>query len=93
MRVKPEVALVDCHTRVGGLNALFYERLLDENAASHIALGNAIGIAVSDDQDRGRMNKSGVHLDCVIGSDAVSVFGIRHGGSEIPLLRAGAWEI
>ena len=36
-----EIALVDGEGRIGPLGTVFYETLLDENAASHIALGNA----------------------------------------------------
>ena len=36
-----ELALVDGEGRIGPLETVFYETLLDENAASHIALGNA----------------------------------------------------
>ena len=34
-----EVALVDRQGRIGPLGTVFYDTLLDENAASHIALG------------------------------------------------------
>src|SRR3954453_9347384 len=36
-----EVALVDDEGRIGRLDTVFYDTLLDENAASHIALGRA----------------------------------------------------
>ena len=41
-----EVALVDRQGRIGPLGTVFYDTLLDENAASHIALGNGFGFAV-----------------------------------------------
>ena len=34
-----EVALVDREGRIGTLDTIFYDTLLDENAASHLALG------------------------------------------------------
>ena len=34
-----EVALVDGEGRIGALDTVFFDTLLDENAASHIALG------------------------------------------------------
>jgi aminopeptidase len=88
-----EVALVDSESRVGLLGRVFYDRLLDENAASHIALGNAITSVVTTDQRRARLNRSSVHADCMIGSDAVSVTGIQYDRTELPLLRHGAWQI
>ena len=36
-----EVALVDRAGRIGPLNTVFYDTLIDENAASHIALGQS----------------------------------------------------
>ena len=48
-----EVALVDREGRIGPLETVFYDTLLDENAASHIALGNGFPFAV-DEEDRDR---------------------------------------
>ena len=42
-----EVALVDKTSRVGRTGLVFYDTLFDENAASHIALGDAIVQAVA----------------------------------------------
>src|SRR5204862_188863 len=41
-----EVALVDREGRIGQTGTTFYNTLLDENAASHIALGSAYEISV-----------------------------------------------
>jgi len=88
-----EVALVDRESRIGGLGTVFYDTLLDENAASHIALGQALGFALADEADQTRMNSSGLHIDFMIGSDAVTVTGVRADGSEVPLLSEGTWQI
>ena len=45
---------------------VFYDTLLDENAASHIALGSGFPFAV-DPEDVGRVNRSGTHIDFMIG--------------------------
>jgi len=87
-----EVALVDRESRVGQTNQLFHNILLDENAASHIALGNGFAFAVDGD-GVSQINRSGIHVDVMIGSDAVSVTGVTRGGDGVPLLRGGAWEI
>ena len=52
-----ELALVDREGRIGPLDMVFYDTLLDENAASHIALGSAYDSAVGD-EDRARLNRS-----------------------------------
>jgi aminopeptidase len=88
-----EVALVDNESRIGQLGTVFYDTLLDENAASHIALGHGLDFAVDDPEDRERVNSSQLHIDFMIGSDEVSVTGITGAGDEVPLLRRGAWQI
>ena len=47
-----EVALVDGEGRIGPLDTVFYDTLLDENAASHIALGRGLRFTVDDEADR-----------------------------------------
>ena len=87
-----EVALVDREGRIGALDTVFYDTLLDENAASHIALGAGFPFLVSSD-DRGKVNESEIHIDFMIGSDDVVVTGITAGGDEVPVLVDGAWQI
>jgi aminopeptidase len=87
-----EVALVDREGRIGKTGTVFFNTLLDENAASHIALGNAYATAVHD-EDRDRINKSGIHIDFMIGSDEVTVSGLTRDGREVPILRGGRWQV
>ena len=88
-----EIALVDKEGRIGPLGTVFYDTLLDENAASHIALGNAYTFPVEDEAERGRVNKSGIHVDFMIGSNEVDVDGVTRDGDRVPVLRGGAWQI
>ncbi len=88
-----EVALVDRESRVGQTGQVFDTTLLDENAASHIALGNGYEMTLADDESKARMNTSAIHIDFMIGSDEVDVTGITRSGEERPLLRAGSWQI
>jgi aminopeptidase len=87
-----ELALVDREGRIGRLDTVFMNTLLDENAASHIALGNAYAGSV-DEEDRDRLNRSEIHIDFMIGGDDVAVTGITHAGERIPVLRDGAWQL
>jgi aminopeptidase len=87
-----EVALVDGEGRIGALETVFYDTLLDENAASHIALGQGFPFAV-DEADRERVNDSSIHIDFMIGSDDMAVDGITRDGQSVPVLRQGAWQI
>ena len=87
-----EVALVDRESRIGKLDTVFYETLLDENAASHIALGGGFPFGVGE-ADKPRVNRSAIHIDFMIGADDVAVTGVTPDGREVPLLRGGAWQI
>jgi len=87
-----EIALVDKEGRIGPLRTVFYETLLDENAASHIALGNAYTFPLEDEADQARANKSAIHVDFMIGSNEVDVDGITRDGDRVPVLRGGSWQ-
>ena len=88
-----ELALVDREGRIGPLRTVFHDTLIDENAASHVALGNAYTFPVEDEADRERVNVSGIHVDFMIGSDNVDVDGITRDGDRVPVLRGGSWQI
>ncbi len=87
-----ELALVDREGRIGPLDTVFYDTLLDENAATHIALGSAYDAAVGD-EDRERLNRSTIHVDFMVGSHDVDVTGITRDGERVPVLRDSAWQL
>ncbi len=87
-----EVALVDGDGRIGALDTVFYDTLLDENAASHIALGNAYSFGAGE-ADQDRLNTSAIHVDFMIGADAMEVDGLGADGTATPILRGGAWQL
>ena len=88
-----EVALVDGESRIGRLGRTFFSTLLDENSASHVALGDAYAAPIGDPADLARINESTIHVDFMIGSDEVAVSGVTRAGDELPLLVGGAWQI
>ena len=87
-----ELALVDGEGRIGPLGTVFYNTLLDENASSHIALGNGFPFIV-EGEDRARANVSARHIDFMIGSAEMEVDGVTRAGERIPLLRNLAWQL
>jgi aminopeptidase len=87
-----ELALVDGDGRIGPLNTVFFDTLLDENAASHIALGAAYAFT-ADDNERELINKSEIHVDFMIGSPEVQVSAVTAAGEELPILQGGQWRI
>jgi aminopeptidase len=88
-----EVALVDGSGRIGPTGTVFHDTLLDENAASHIALGAGFQHLADDPQSSARINESVVHTDFMIGGPGVQVTGRTAGGSEVPVLIDGEWKI
>jgi len=88
-----EVALVDRESRIGRLGRTFFTTLLDENASSHLALGDAYSSPIADPADLLHINASAVHIDFMIGSDDVAVTGTTKGGAQLPIMRGGSWQI
>jgi aminopeptidase len=87
-----EVALVDASSRIGQTRRIYYNTLLDENAAAHIAFGSGFGGTRTDKPARG-INQSTMHLDVMIGSPKLEVTGIGPRDRRIPLIRDGLWQI
>ncbi|MFP4534455.1 MAG: aminopeptidase [Spirochaetaceae bacterium] len=91
-----EVALVDSSSPIFQSGYTFYNTLLDENAACHIALGSAypdtieggLEMSAGELQTAG-LNKSLQHTDFMIGSESVDVVGIRRDGGEVEIMRNG----
>jgi aminopeptidase len=87
-----EVALVDATSRIGQAGRIYYNTLLDENAAAHIAFGSGFGGTRSETPARG-VNRSTIHLDVMIGGPELEATGFGARGRRVPLIREGAWQI
>lgn len=88
-----EVALVDRSSRIGRTGRVYYNTLLDENAAAHFAFGAAYTQTRPPETGRRGLNRSAVHLDVMIGTDDFEVTGVRGDGSRVPLLADGTWQL
>jgi aminopeptidase len=93
-----EVALVPHSSPISQSGILFYNTLFDENAASHIALGQCYSDCFVDgetirpeDVERRGGNKSVIHIDWMIGSGEIDIDGIGQDGSITPVMRKGEW--
>ncbi|MFC4626450.1 aminopeptidase [Daeguia caeni] len=93
-----EVALVPHSSPISQSGLLFYNTLFDENAASHIALGQCYskcfvnGASLSPEQIAAQGgNSSLIHIDWMIGSDQIDVDGIHADGRREPVMRGGEW--
>lgn len=91
-----EVALVPHSSPISASGLLFRNTLFDENAASHIALGQAyttclrdsVGVPMSELAERGA-NASLIHIDWMIGSGEIDIDGVTKDGAVEPLMRGG----
>ena len=93
-----EVALVPHNSPIAQSGILYWNTLFDENAASHIALGQAYstcligGEKMSDEQLAALgANDSLIHVDWMIGGPTMSVDGLSAEGIAEPLMRNGDW--
>jgi aminopeptidase len=93
-----EVALVPHSSPISQSGLLFFNTLFDENAASHIALGQCYttkcfvdGATLTPDEiaERGG-NTSLIHIDWMIGSAEIDIDGIKDGHAT-PVMRKGEW--
>ena len=87
-----EVALVDASSRIGQSGRIYYNTLLDENAAAHIAFGSGFGGTRTETPPRG-LNRSTIHLDVMIGGPDLEATGFNARGRRIPLIREGTWQL
>ena len=93
-----EVSLVPHSSPISASGLLFLNTLFDENAACHIALGQAYSTCLKDGDTltpeqlaaRGA-NSSLIHVDWMIGSNRIDVDGIDAKGNSEPVMRAGEW--
>jgi aminopeptidase len=93
-----EVSLVPHSSPIASSGLLFMNTLFDENAACHIALGQAYSTCLKDGDNltpeqlasRGA-NNSLIHVDWMIGSNRIDVDGISAAGDSEPVMRAGEW--
>jgi aminopeptidase len=88
-----EIALVDASSRIGQTGRVYYNTLLDENAAAHFAFGAAYSQTRPPETGRAGLNRSSIHLDVMIGTDDLEATGIRADGSRVPLIADGAWQL
>ena len=93
-----EVALVPDSSPISQSGLIFFNTLFDENAASHIALGQCyskcfkgkINLSKEEISKKGG-NSSMIHIDWMIGSNKIDVDGINFNGDIIPVFRKGEW--
>ena len=90
-----EVALVPYDSPISNQRILYYNTLFDENAACHIAFGEAYpclegGQQMTKDELKAHgLNDSITHVDFMVGTPDLSIVGTTHDGREIPVFVNG----
>ena len=87
-----EVALVDSTSRIGQSGRTYFNTLLDENAAAHIAFGAGFGGTRTEKPARG-VNNATVHLDVMIGGPDFEVTGLTPKGKRVAVIADGLWQV
>lgn len=93
-----EVALVPDPSPISQSGIIFFNTLFDENASNHLALGSAYAFSLQGGTDMSEeelaaagLNRSQTHVDFMVGSDHMSIDGIKEDGTTIPVFRNGDW--
>lgn len=93
-----EVALVADDSPISNKGVLFYNTLFDENASCHIALGSGYAFCVEGGKEMNReeleaagVNDSITHVDFMIGSNEMNIYGVDADGNETPVFKQGNW--
>ena len=91
-----EVALVPYDSPISNSKTLFYNTLFDENAACHLAFGEAYPTTVEGALDMSEeerlsagLNKSITHVDFMVGTADLSIDGYTADGRCVPVFRDG----
>lgn len=93
-----EVALVPDDSPISNRNTIFYNTLFDENASCHLAIGSAYGFNIqggtemtTEEKIASGLNDSNVHVDFMIGSPDLTIYGILEDGSKELVFENGNW--
>lgn len=93
-----EVALVPHSSPIASSGMIFLNTLFDENAASHIALGQSYSSCMRNGDKLSKeelaangANESLIHVDWMIGSEKLDIDGVTASGRVEPLMRNGEW--
>lgn len=95
-----EIALVPDDSPISNSGILYYNTLYDENASCHVALGRSFPNTIEAGKDLSKealfergLNQSNIHVDFMMGSNDLSIDGIKKDGTVEPVFRNGNWVI
>ncbi len=93
-----ECALIAHDSPINNSGILFYNTLFDENASCHLALGHGFTNCVRGYENMSKeeltkkgINDSLIHVDFMIGSKDLDIFGITKNGERVQIFKNGNW--
>ncbi|MNB70900.1 Aminopeptidase 2 [compost metagenome] len=93
-----EVALVPHQSPISESNILYYNTLFDENASNHLAIGSAYAFCIEGGKSMSKeelaehgLNDSLTHVDFMIGSAEMNIYGVTADGTEEQVFVNGNW--
>ncbi|WP_438350832.1 aminopeptidase [Paenibacillus sp. FA6] len=93
-----EVALVPFHSPISQSNILYYTTLFDENASCHLAIGSSYafnlegGKTMTPEELASKgMNQSITHVDFMMGSAQMNIYGLTDDGKKEQIFADGNW--
>lgn len=93
-----EVALIGKSSPIKQAGILFYNTLFDENASCHLAIGKAYPTTVKNGDKLSKaelktlgVNDSVEHVDFMIGTEDLTVYGIYDDGKRDLIFKEGEW--
>ncbi|MEC0169591.1 aminopeptidase [Paenibacillus graminis] len=93
-----EVALVPHKSPISESNILYFNTLFDENASNHLAIGTAYAFCLEGGKDMNKeeliargLNTSVTHVDFMIGSAEMDIYGITADDTREPVFLKGNW--
>lgn len=93
-----EVALVPHKSPISESGILYFNTLFDENASNHLAIGTAYAFCLEGGKEMNQdeltargLNNSVTHVDFMIGSAEMDIYGITADGTREPVFQKGNW--
>ena len=93
-----ECALVPVDSPISESGLLFYNTLIDENAACHLALGMGFADTIRGFENKTLdecrelgINDSMEHVDFMIGYEGLDIDAVTQDGRVVPIFRRGRW--
>ena len=94
-----EVAFVPYHSPISLSGYVYYNTLIDENAACHLALGrgfpSCVNASATDKKEweEKHLNDSVIHVDFMVGAKDTSVVGYTRDGKVVQIMKDGDFAL